>query len=344
MKIKRPASKPSGAKATGGRSKGGARSSAQDKRQGQHKSGSRPSGRKTSAGRPQRAQACKTGASQCEMPGAQKSRAPQSGGSHKGGEQDRLIRLSDDLLWGVHPVLEVLKQGGERIAEIILVKDRHGGKREELIELAKQQGVRLTFVSGLKLTGPDASEARHQGIVARVNQTDLLEFDQLLARIREQVASGEKPRIVALDCLQDPHNLGAIIRSAHASGMGAVLVTRERSAPLGGTAAKSAAGAMAHMDICQVTNLAESLQRLQDAGMWVFGAVKDEEAKSIYQTDFDLPLCLVVGGEGPGIRPLVQRRCDVLISIPMQGDLDSLNSSVAAGVIMFEVMRRHLPA
>lgn len=315
--------------------------SASTKREAPSRSGSKKVEKNSPVTRTRRPETVKAGEAQVI---GLKGSGPSGSSRPKGtGGQDRLIRLSDDLLWGVHPVLEVLKQGGERIAEIILVKDHHGGKREELIELAKEQGVRLTFVSGLKLTGPEASEARHQGVVARVNQTELLEFDELLGRLREQVAAGEKPRLIALDCLQDPHNLGAIIRSAHASGMAAVLVTRERSAPLGGTAAKSAAGAMAHMDICQVTNLAESLQRLQDAGLWVFGAVKDETAASLYQTDFDLPLCLVVGGEGPGIRPLVQRRCDVLISIPMLGDLDSLNSSVAAGVIMFEIMRRHLP-
>ena len=123
-------------------------------------------------------------------------------------------------------------------------------------------------------------------------------------------------------------------------GVSGVVLTRERSAPLGGTAAKSSAGAISHIDICQVTNLAESLKQLKEAGAWIFGAVKDATAQSIFTTDFALPACLVVGGEGQGIRPLVRKQCDVLVSIPMVGTLDSLNSSVAAGIIMFEMLRQ----
>ena len=152
----------------------------------------------------------------------------------------------------------------------------------------------------------------------------------------------QKPKIVACDTIQDPHNLGAIIRSAHAAGVNQLIVTRDRSAPLGGTAAKASAGALAKVQICQVTNLAEALKRLKEAGAWIFGAVKETGARSIYQTDFNLPACLVVGNEGSGIRPLVQRHCDVLVSIPMVGEIDSLNSSVAAAVILFEMLRQSL--
>ena len=258
--------------------------------------------------------------------------------SQKGHE--RKIRLSDDLLWGIHPVYEALEQEAERISEIIIVKDRKGGKREEIIERARRAGVKTSFVSSLRLTGEGASQARHQGVVARISQTKLLAFEEMVGRFSALVANGGNPRLIVLDSLQDPHNLGAIIRSAHAAGMNGVLLTRERSAPLGGTAAKSAAGAMSHIDICQVTNLANALQALKKAGAWVFGAVKDAEAQSLYKTDLTVPSCVVVGSEGRGIRPLVRKQCDVLLSIPMEGQLDSLNSSVAAGVIMFEMLRQ----
>jgi 23S rRNA (guanosine2251-2'-O)-methyltransferase len=135
-----------------------------------------------------------------------------------------------------------------------------------------------------------------------------------------------------------------LIRTAHAAGVEFVLVTRERSAPLGGTAAKAAAGALSLVDISQVTNLTDALQACKDAGAWVFGAVKERNAQSIYETDFNLPACIVIGNEGRGIRPLVRRTCDVLISIPMAGELDSLNSSVAGAVIMFEMHRQKLAA
>ena len=259
-------------------------------------------------------------------------------GFQKGNE--RKIRLSDDLLWGIHPVYEALEQEAERISEIILVKDRKGGKREEIIEKARAAGIKMNFVTSLRLIGEDASQVRHQGVVAKMSQTSLMAFDDLLDRFDRLVKKGKNPRIIVLDTLQDPHNIGAIIRSAHASGVDAVLLTRERSAPLGGTAAKSAAGAMSHIDICQVTNLAQSLQALKEVGAWVFGAVKDAEAQSLFTSDLVLPACVVIGSEGSGIRPLVRKQCDVLLSIPMEGQLDSLNSSVAAGVIMFEMLRQ----
>lgn len=255
-----------------------------------------------------------------------------------GGE--RRIKLTDDLLWGIHPVTAALEEEASRITEIILQKDKKGGKWEKLIELGRARGVKLSFVSSLRLTGPESAQVRHQGIVARTSSTVLMPFAELVEKFAARVRKGEHPRLVVCDSLQDPHNLGAVIRSAHASGCSGVVLTRERSAPLGGTAAKASAGAISHIDISQVTNLAESLKQLKEAGAWVFGAVKDSSAQSVFTTDFALPACIVVGGEGQGIRPLVRKQCDILVSIPMVGTLDSLNSSVAAAVIMFEILRQ----
>ena len=258
----------------------------------------------------------------------------------QGRGNERKIRISDDLLWGIHPVFEALEQETDRVCEVILVKDRKGGKREEIIEKARTAGIKVNFVASLRLLGENASQVRHQGVLAKMSQTSLMPFDDLVVKFETLVKQEKNPRIIVLDTLQDPHNIGAIIRSAHASGFDAVLLTRERSAPIGGTAAKSAAGAMSHIDICQVTNLAQSLQRLKTAGAWVFGAIKDADAQSLYASDLVLPACIIVGSEGSGIRPLVRKQCDVLLSIPMEGQLDSLNSSVAAGVIMFEMLRQ----
>ena len=262
--------------------------------------------------------------------------------SPKGNE--RKIRLSEDLLWGIHPVFEALEQEAERISEIYIVKDRKGGKREEIIEKARAAGKKIHFMDSLRLIGEEAAQVRHQGVVAKMSQTSLMPFEDLLEKFQEMVNQGLNPRIIALDTLQDPHNIGAIIRSAHASGVDGIIATRERSAPIGGTAAKSAAGAMSHIDICQVTNLAQSLQALKNVGAWIFGAIKDAEAQSLYQADLVLPACVVIGSEGSGIRPLVRKQCDVMLSIPMEGNLDSLNSSVAAGVIMFEMLRQRQAA
>jgi 23S rRNA (guanosine2251-2'-O)-methyltransferase len=257
---------------------------------------------------------------------------------------EKSIRLSEDLLWGVHPVFEGLEKEPDRFTEIILQKDRRGGKVEEIIEMARNQNVKLTFVESLRITGEGGSQVRHQGVIARISGTPLIAFDDLVVKLKARIDGGENVRLMVCDSLQDPHNLGAIIRSTLASGAVAVVVTRERSAPLGGTAAKSSAGAMSHIDICQVTNLVSALKELKKAGFWIFGAVKDAEARSLYQTDLTVPACLVIGSEGKGIRPLVKKECDVLLSIPMVGTLDSLNSSVAAAVILFEAMRQSLGA
>ncbi len=258
----------------------------------------------------------------------------------KVGGRERRIKVNDDLLWGIHPISEALMKEPERIVELILLKEKRGSKWEEMIVMAKSAGVNLSFVSALMITGENAAQIRHQGVVARMSQTALLPFEDMLAKFADSVQKGEHPRLIVCDSLQDPHNLGAILRSAHASGMSGALLTSEKSAPLGGTAAKSSAGAISHIDISQVTNLASALQKLKKAGAWVFGAVKDTEAQSLYKTDLCLPACIVIGSEGKGIRPLVEKQCDVLVSIPMVGSLDSLNSSVAAGVIMFEVLRQ----
>lgn len=264
----------------------------------------------------------------------------QNGEQKRSGEKN--IRFSEDLLWGVHPVFEGLEKEPGRFIEIILQKDRRGTKIEEIVDRARQQNVKLTFVESLKLSGEGSSQVRHQGVIARLSETPLITFDDLIVKLKARIAAGEHIRLMACDSLQDPHNLGAIIRSSLASGAVGVIVTRERSAPLGGTAAKSSAGAMSHIDICQVTNLVNALKELKKAGFWIFGAVKDADACSLYQADLTVPSCLVIGSEGKGIRPLVKKECDVLLSIPMSGTLDSLNSSVAAAVILFEAQRQNL--
>ncbi len=267
------------------------------------------------------------------------------GRSSKSAGREQRIRYGDDLVWGVHPVLEVLHNQPDRVVEIFVQKEKHGRVWQDIIETARRRSIKLTFVDRVQISGgsePISQPINHQGVVARTAPVPLVELDALLAVFKASAEKGEKPRLMACDSIQDPHNLGAIIRSAHAAGVDHLIVTRDRSAPLAGTAAKAAAGAMSRVQICQVTNLAETLKKIKAAGGWIFGAVKDEQAHSIYRTDFNLPACLVVGNEGSGLRPLVQRHCDVLVSIPMVGEIDSLNSSVAAAVILFEMLRQSL--
>lgn len=256
-----------------------------------------------------------------------------------GDGREQRIRCSDDLIWGIHPVTEMLQSQPDRVTEIILQKDRRSRSWRDAIETARRMGVKCTFADRIKITG-STEPVHHQGIVARCASVSLEDFGTMLDRFRAGCADNGNPRIMVCDTIQDPHNLGAIIRSAHAAGVSDLILTRERSAPLGGTAAKASAGAIAKVRIASVANLAEALTRLKDAGAWIFGAVKDEPAQSIYDTDFNVPACLVVGNEGKGLRPLVKKQCDFLVSIPMAGGIDSLNSSVAAAVILFEMVRQ----
>ena len=263
------------------------------------------------------------------------------GRSSKSAGREQRIRYGDDLVWGVHPVLEMLQSQPERVVELFVQKEKHGRVWQEIIDTARSRSIKLTFVQRLQISG-GSEPINHQGVIARTAPVPLLELEALLTFFKASAEKGENPRLMACDSIQDPHNLGAIIRSAHAAGVDHLIVTRDRSAPLAGTAAKAAAGALSRVRICQVTNLTETLKKIKAAGGWVFGAVKDEQAQSIYRTDFNVPACLVVGNEGSGLRPLVQNHCDVLVSIPMVGEIDSLNSSVAAAVILFEMLRQSL--
>lgn len=243
----------------------------------------------------------------------------------------------DDLIWGINPVTEALIGNPRSLSEVLIQRGKAGPKYQEIIDRARAGNVRLRFVEGERLGVPPRT--KHQGVVARQTVAQLLQLDELLPGVAI-TAENPYPRILAVDSVQDPHNLGAILRSALAAGFTSVILTRERSVPLTGTVARTSAGAISHLRICQVVNLAETLKVLQQHRFWVFGTVADQSARSLYTVDFSVPLCLVVGSEGKGIRPLVQKQCDQLVTIPMKGSFNSLNASVAAAVTMFEIDRR----
>jgi len=240
---------------------------------------------------------------------------------------------NEELLWGIHPVLEQLRSDPRTVRELIIQQHKGGKKLQEIIDLAQQQGVRIRFMPLQRF--PGTAQQNHQGVMAKIAPIASASLDDLLSAC----ASEEQPILVALDSIQDPHNLGAIIRSAAAAGVCGVIMPKDRSAPLNATAAKAAAGAMAHVKLCVVTNLAATLQSIKEKGFWVYGAA-GEARQSLYSTKFSGPICIVVGGEGKGMRPLIREHCDVLLSIPMAGTLNSLNASVAAGIILFEVVRQ----
>lgn len=244
---------------------------------------------------------------------------------------------SEDWLWGINAVGEALQQQAASIGEILVEQGKAGPRLQRIIDQAREYGVALRFVEERRLKTPDNS--RHQGVMARLSQTPLLSFEALLADMQDAV-DARCARLLVLDSIQDPRNLGSILRSALAAGFGHVLLTRERSAPLSGAVARSSAGAISHLKICQAGNLAQALEQLKKHQFWVFGAVVDREATSIYEADFSGSLALVIGSEGKGIRPLVQKHCDLLVTIPMRAAFNSLNASAAAAVILFEIARR----
>lgn len=240
-----------------------------------------------------------------------------------------------DIIWGIHPVLEMLRKNPQLIREVTIEKSKKSGKIQEIIQLAKKSKCKVHFAPQLKIAGGN-DQTTHQGVMARIKPFSTISLDELLSKY-----SGNNPTLLALDNIQDPHNLGAIIRSASAAGVAGVIVTKDRTAPLSGTAAKTAAGALAHIDICLVANLSTTIKKLKDKGFWIYGAAGDAD-QTIFQTEFSGPICVVIGSEGKGIRSLVKKQCDFLISIPMQSSLDSLNASVAAGVVLFEIARQRI--
>ena len=243
----------------------------------------------------------------------------------------------DSLLWGINSVYEALQQSSRGVEEVLVERGKAGPRLQQIIDLARQHGVAVRFVESDRLGVP--RQCRHQGVVARQAAAPLLQLEELLDDLAG-AAKTDQPRLLVLDTIQDPRNLGSILRSALAAGFGHIIMTRDRSVPVTGTVARTSAGAAAHLRLCQVVNLAETLKQLKERGFWVFGAVVEAEAESIYAVDFSGPVCLVIGGEGKGIRPLVRRQCDHLVTIPMRASFNSLNASAAAAVILFEIARR----
>lgn len=234
------------------------------------------------------------------------------------------------IVYGINPVLEALRAG--RVTGL-RVGRRSGGRLRELLTLAQERGVRVQHVTD-DLLDRLASGGVHQGVVADVQDA---ERDYSVEELVRSAAAA--PLIVVLDGVEDPHNLGAILRTVDAAGADGVILQSRRSAALGGAAAKASAGAMAHVRIAQVVNIARAIDELKTLGVWTVGLAG--EAETAYDAvDLTLPSAIVLGAEGSGLRRLVRERCDRLAAIPMHGHVGSLNVSVAAGVVLFEAARQ----
>lgn len=241
-----------------------------------------------------------------------------------------------ELIEGRRPVLEALRSG--RLVHRVLVAAGAGehGTLAEVLALAREREVRVETVPR-SLLDAAASSGANQGILAVIEALRPVELDELLAL---PLSGPEPPFFLALDGVEDPRNLGALVRSADAAGCHGVVVPRHRSAPLSAVAVKASAGALLHVPVAEVVNLARGLERLREAGVWCLGLDAAAEA-SLFAIDLaDEPVCVVVGGEGAGLHRLVRETCDVLVRIPMAGAVESLNASVAGALALFEVRRR----
>lgn len=238
-------------------------------------------------------------------------------------------------MYGVQPVLEALKTP-DRVARVLVARDR-GATTHRIERAAKMAGVTVKVVPREALERRSlAGPSRHQGVMAELLEgtAQYQPFETLLAGLDGKA----RPLVVLLDGVQDPGNLGAILRSAYAMGADGVVLPQDRSAGLGPAAVKASAGAALHLPVAQVVNLKHALSPLTERGLWTAAAVMDGEA--VGRVDLDRPLALVVGGEHKGVRPSLAGRCDVQISIPMEAGFGSLNASVAAGILLYECRRQ----
>jgi len=240
-----------------------------------------------------------------------------------------------EILYGYHPVAEALAAGRRRIWELFIAGQKPAARKDELLDLARQRGIAVHAVdpSQLKrLTGTDL----HQDLAARVSPLPLIPLEQTLAGDAKTLAD----RIwLLLDNLVDPHNLGAIVRTALCAGLWAVIIPKDRSASPTPSVSKASAGALEHIPLVSVTNLADTISRLKAMGVWVVG-LDAAASQSAFEADLKGPLALVIGGEEKGIRPWVKKQCDFLVAIPQFGRISSLNASVAAGVVIYEAIRQ----
>ncbi len=236
-----------------------------------------------------------------------------------------------DRLTGIHAVREALN-AGRALSRIVIARGRHGERIEELVRLARERGVPVRFEDReqvARIAGP----GEHQGVVA-------LAAAKQAVRLEDLVHAGKAAGLlVLLDGVEDPRNLGAIIRTARAAGAAGVVIAERRAAGLTEAAARAAAGALEHLPVARVPNLARAMEDLKEAGWWLVGL--DERAPQSYaDADLSGQIGLVLGGEGKGLHDLVRKRCDFLISIPTSGPVRSLNVSVAAGIVIFEALRQ----
>ena len=259
---------------------------------------------------------------------------PQMEAEPKRREEPR--ELPDDVLVGRNAVTEALKSG-RGINKLWIASGDREGSVSEIAALAKERGIVVQYVERAKIESL-AGGHRHQGVLAYVAPVPYAELDDILKAAEEK---GEAPFLVLLDELEDPHNLGALLRTADATGVHGILIPKRRSVSLNATVAKTSAGAVEYVPVARIGNIAQTLKKLKEKGFWVAGADMDGE-KAYYEADLTGSLVLVVGSEGRGMSRLTKEACDFIVSMPMVGRINSLNASVAGSILMYESMRQRL--
>ena len=246
---------------------------------------------------------------------------------------------ADERVYGRHPVLELLRSSGRRADEVAVLAGGRG-PLAEVVALARRAGVKVSYRTREQLTAMAGSQD-HQGVVARVTAAEYVDVEDVLEIPR---ARGEPAFLMALDQVQDPRNLGALLRTADAFGAHGVVIPKHHAVGLTEAAARTAMGAVEHVRVARATNLVSALEKLKESGVWIYGTAL-VGGVAPWSADLRGPICLVLGSEGEGLRPLVARACDVVLSIPMAGSVGSLNVSAAGAVLAYEVARqRHQSA
>jgi 23S rRNA (guanosine2251-2'-O)-methyltransferase len=239
--------------------------------------------------------------------------------------------MDDSFVYGIHAVARFIKQAPTRCVALYCI-DRGNPRLLQLIEQARAAGVEVHLEKRERLSQLGGSD-KHQGCLLQIVESDTkLDFDQCLSAI------GADSLLLVLDGVQDPHNLGACLRSADACGVDAVIIPRDRAVKVNATVRKVAAGGAESVPVIEVTNLARCLKELKQAGVWIYGSSGDA-SDSLYDHDYSGPIALVMGAEGSGLRRLTMESCDHLINLPMRGQVESLNVSVATGVCLYEILR-----
>ncbi|RKU30243.1 23S rRNA (guanosine(2251)-2'-O)-methyltransferase RlmB [Candidatus Poribacteria bacterium] len=239
-----------------------------------------------------------------------------------------------DRIVGRNPVMEAILSNLRTIDQIWIAKDNHHPRLQEIINAARRKGIRIQRCPRNQL---DRYHTNHQGVIADISEFQYTDFSKLLEGIQKK--KGVPPIVIMLDQIQDPRNFGAILRTANATETDGVLIPKNNAVNITPAVHKAAAGSAEYTPIARVTNLAQTIERLKAVGVWVVGASGDAD-QPYTSADFTVPLCLVLGNEGQGIRRLVKQKCDYMVHLPMEGQINSLNVSVTAGVLLYEVLRQ----